>query len=362
MEYASSCSSSTNSGLTHEHLKEFARSIKDKKDAKSFHWFANHVQLFTFQTHDQLTLQAYFIPSIKTNATNQQVEGDNELVFLHCVGYIESTVKYASYLHQIHALGFDIYSFDLRYQGFSHNYPVQLQSTISTDRMPTSNKPANGDNDETISHLSSSFQNTFVYDLELFIKQFIHPKSKRIIYSGNSMSGLIGLLLQSKTPIFEKIILATPAIMPRVPTVFHYLLYFLTNIEARKLTAARFETDMHNEKLTHCPKNLELWILLHSMFPRQFKVVGMTFGFIYEFVKAGYEVLSKAHTINIPLLFLQASDDSFVDNHWMNRYFLAVINSPSVKMLRYQNTYHEILTETDEILEKIMIEINLFLK
>lgn len=351
--------SQTKETLSKEHLKSFARLVDDKAAAESFHWFADHVELFPFQTHDQLTLQGYFLPALQdAKLPDQTTQIEEKPIFLHCVGYIETTVKYASYLHQIHQLGYEIYSFDPRYQGFSHNYPVRLQDPSS----PTNIHSPSASDDETIS-LVTSFKDTFVRDLESFIQQFIHPRSKRIIYSGNSMSGLIGLLLQSDNPtMFEKIILATPAIMPRVPTPFHYLLYLLTNIGMKGLMATRFETDMHKEKLTHCARKLETWVLLHSMFPRQFKVIGLTFGFIYEFVKAGYAVLAAAPRITVPLLFLQADDDSFVDNTWMNAYYAAVVNCPAAKLLRYRNTYHEILTETDDVIEKIMMEIQLFLK
>jgi len=368
-------------GLTVEHLKELARHVKDKKAAESFHWFADHVTLFTFQTYDHLTLQGYFLPSISNTSNNDQSKEstNNKPVFLHCVGYIESTVKYASYLNHIHQLGFDIYSFDLRHQGFSHNYPVRMttpssqkeSNQVSSSSSSNSSHDSNDGTDETITHVTS-FQETYVRDLEQFIKQFIHPHSKRIIYSGNSMSCLIGLLLQSQSasvsqsqaevPIFEKMILFTPAIMPRVPTLVHYLLYLFTNVGLANQTATKFEMDMSKSKLTHCSRKLDTWILMHSMFPRQFKVVGLTFGFMYEFVKAGYMLLASAHKISVPLLFVQADDDLFVDNRWMNMYCTACKNSPLVKMLRYKNTFHEILVETDDIVDQIMIEIDLFLK
>lgn len=353
---ASSASSGTEH-LTIEQLKGLAQQAQDDITKDSFEWFANHVRLFTFQTQDNLTLQGYHFALPLKGKSSKRKRGSDKPVFLHCAGYAESTVKYAHYLKHIYEQGYEIFSFDLRHQGFSHNYPV-LSIVSSTS-------PSNKNNDlgtevNTITH-ASSFRDTYVSDLYTFIEQFIHPVTHRIIYSANSMSGLIGLLLQSEKPLFEKMVLATPGLMPHVATPLHYLLYLLTNVGLGTATAARFETDMAKEKLTHCPRKLEAWILLRDTFPRQFYVTGCTFGFIYEFVKAGYQALSAAPSITIPVLILQASDDAFVDNKWTNMYFGAAVNSPSMKLVRLRHTYHEILTEIDQVVDHVLAEIQLFL-
>ena len=77
-------------------------------------WFADTAQLFTFNGHDGLPLQGYYIP-----APISSISADPLPVLIHCAGWSETSIKYSKFLRILHTEGYPIYSFDLRGQGFS---------------------------------------------------------------------------------------------------------------------------------------------------------------------------------------------------------------------------------------------------
>ena len=83
-------------------------------------WFADTAELFTFSGHDGLPLQAYYIPAPVRGVTRDSSNPEVPLpVLIHCAGWSETTIKYSKFLRILHDQGYDIYSFDMRGQGFS---------------------------------------------------------------------------------------------------------------------------------------------------------------------------------------------------------------------------------------------------
>ena len=131
-------------------------------------------------------------------------------------GWTETTLKYAKYIHFLNNLGYEIYSFDMRGQGFS--------GLTAWD-------------DGVVTH-ASSLSDTYVADLDTFISKIVRKANptKDIIYSGNSFAGQVGLLLQLENPkAFSKIIVYAPCIMPNLDMVTQYGIKF-----ARALGFERF--------------------------------------------------------------------------------------------------------------------------
>ena len=163
--------------LTKEMIIEAANQLPHNKD--DLQWFADNVQLFSYITHDNLKLQGYFFDTkqnpLLDNSNNNNI---NRPILVHCAGYTETTLKYPHYYKYMNNLGFPIFSFDLRGQGFS-------QYT--------------GPYEDSITHCHS-VQETYVEDLLGFLKKYVLPYSNNVIYSASSLSGLVGLALQTQHP------------------------------------------------------------------------------------------------------------------------------------------------------------------
>ncbi len=183
--------------LSPNFIHHIADSITQGDLSEELHWFANTTRFFTFKSHDDVVLQGYHIPGNLTNmfsdgemtckAPSDETDGCSRMDTIRPVvfmaGWTESTVKYGKFLHQLHNEGHEIFSFDLRGQGFS-------ASTKYTSK------------GRKISHVAQFSE--FVGDLAQFITsvlpQQLHITSgdryahSRILpsYVGFSLSGLVG--------------------------------------------------------------------------------------------------------------------------------------------------------------------------
>lgn len=108
----------TNSAIT-----ELAGSLGGELGA-NLGWFADTVKLFTFNGHDGLPLQGYYIP-----APISRVSADPLPTIIHCAGWSETSIKYSKFLRILHNEGYPIYSFDLRGQGFSSATGTSVTNT-----------------------------------------------------------------------------------------------------------------------------------------------------------------------------------------------------------------------------------------
>ena len=89
-------------------VSDLANEVSNHKD--DIIWLSQNTKFFNFITHDNITLQAYDI-GLSSNK--------NRDILLFFAGYTETTIKYMKYLKFMNSLGFRIFSFDLRGQGFS---------------------------------------------------------------------------------------------------------------------------------------------------------------------------------------------------------------------------------------------------
>lgn len=58
-------------------------------------------------------------------------------------------------------------------------------------------------------------------------------------------------------------------------------------------------------------------------------------------------------------MIFQASQDTFVDNNAIDNFIIS-LGSEYAKLVRLHGTYHELLVETDSVLDHIVSEIELF--
>lgn len=134
--------------------------------------------IFEFQTQDGKTLRAYFSEVANPRAYLVLVQGRGE-----------SAVKYEELVQDLNTLGYSVYTYDHRGQGFS--------TRLTKDRQK--------------SHIEN-FQN-YVDDLKLFVDKFVTENiHNKPILVGHSMGGLISSLYLAQNPnAAEKLFLTAPA-------------------------------------------------------------------------------------------------------------------------------------------------------
>jgi pimeloyl-ACP methyl ester carboxylesterase len=200
--------------LNDSHVKHLAENLPEGGLQTELMWLAENTKFFSFKTHDNITLQGYYIPGdlhrkahLKTDDKIVE-EGVRDLhnslsgrESEHCsqnasqtiepivfiAGWTETTIKYAKFLHLLHKQGHDIFSFDIRGQGFSGSSKYSKT------------------NGRKISHVDNFTD--FVSDLRLFmdtvLPEQLHLHTNGIYsdtnkyaivpsYVGFSLSGLIG--------------------------------------------------------------------------------------------------------------------------------------------------------------------------
>ena len=119
------CASKTSSApppgepLTKAKLNTIARKIGGDF-GEHLSWMANSSVLFTFNGKDDLPLQGYYLPNAEDKAAAQKKgKGATNPVIVYCAGWSETSLKYAKFLRVLNNMGYSIFSFDLRGQGFS---------------------------------------------------------------------------------------------------------------------------------------------------------------------------------------------------------------------------------------------------
>ena len=252
---SSSSGNNKGDGLSKSKLNGMARKIGGDF-GEHLSWLANSSVLFNFSGHGDLPLQAYFVPNSEDKlAAQKKGKGANNPIIIYCAGWSETTLKYAKFVRVLNNMGYSIFSFDLRGQGFS--------STTGYDK-------------GLVTHVKSF--NEYVDDLDLFLNKQVLPKirqmngdvgtctkedaakdtckERELIYVGNSMAALIGMTLQLRRPdVFSKMILISPTLMPQgVNLVTRFAVYFANLFGFGHKLLLRLPRDISETKNTHAPQ------------------------------------------------------------------------------------------------------------
>jgi len=271
--------------LTASKVAAFSRSIKGGPYESSLSWLSENAEFFPVNGTKGVVLQGYKIWNKNPAIT------DTALVF--CAGWSETTLKYGHLLHDLHDAGYNIFSFDMRGQGFSQNTHW---------------------NKGRVTHMTSI--DDYVSDLRMFVNEYVkNDHTKNVVYVANSMAGLVGLTTQAKHPdTFAKMVLSAPAVEASdVPPPVRVLLGVLRRLPGvAKILPVRLSQDISKLRLSHDAEKFAGWQRLRALAPDQLQVQGPSISFLYELALAGKRIRENAQKILIDVLVLQASDDIFV--------------------------------------------------
>jgi len=320
--------------------------IKSSSFSNDLDWFATHTTFFSFQTMDNITLQAYFIPP------SRDILSAGLIIYL--AGFSETILKNVKFLRMLNELGYTIFSYDMRGQGFS-----QLT----------------GYDQGKVSHINSF--SLILSDLNVFITKIIPTRldslcstieekctneNDGMYYIGNSFGAMIGLTYLSQHPNqFKKIIAVAPLIKVIQPYFIEILCRVLKFAGKGTMLTLRFDEDITKLKLTRDKRNLESWIQLRELAHDQVVIQGSSVDFFIQMVEGTRQLHSNAINITSPVLILQADDDDMVDNNAITQFVSKLKRSPLVRLVKIRDTYHELLIETDAVFGIIASEVKYFL-
>lgn len=294
--------------------------------------------LFAFPAHDNLTLQAYEMLPGDASAT----ASNENIVLIYCAGWTETTLKYVGFLQDlVSKRGLAVYSFDFRGQGFSAD---------------------TGFDAGRFTHVKAFDE--YVQDLALFARLVAdrHP-AKRLVYIGNSLAGLVGLATEQRHPgTFARLAVAAPVVKPSATLnpLIRYALKWAHGLGFGARLLARLDGDISSLKLTHNTEVFNGWRKMRELAKAQLIVQGPSLAWMTELTEQGHAVLARAGEMRAPLLIFVASFDLFVDNRSIFE-FADGYGGP-VKLVKFDDSWHELYTEEPRVYDALMRELDAFLR
>ncbi|QQX80358.1 alpha/beta fold hydrolase [Shewanella sp. KX20019] len=279
--------------------------------------FWQQVTQATFKANDGLSL-AY------ASVTQQNSKGTIVL----SSGRVESYLKYKELMFDLYRQGYDLFAIDHRGQGLS------CRTTLN---------PHQGHIDK--------FQR-YVDDFDEFINTIVKPVQERDYFLvGHSMGGAIGTLYLSQHPgVFKSAVFSAPMYGIKLPLPKRFIRKLASLLDnhsnqypnyvlgGKDYHAAAFEkNDLTNSKLRY-----DDYRDLYQLQPK-LQLGSPTNHWLVESIDAGEDAIKAAQNINIPLLILQAEEDTIVCNAAQKQ-----ASRGMSKLLKIPYSRHEIFMERDK--------------
>lgn len=253
-------------------------------------------------------------------------------------GRIESAWKYQELFFELYQQGYDVYSFDHRGQGLS-------------DRLHP---------DPHLGHVVN-FED-YVLDMARVVAHFdlSHYQSRHLF--AHSMGGAIATrYLQTQTHAFDALVLSAPMFGISMSWFLKPIAYKLAKLCSHfsKIPnyapgQTRYEKKpFQNNNLTQSLQRYRLFRRLYEKMP-ELQLGGPSNHWVSEALKATHLCIQDAQKLTIPLLLMQAGDDTIVDNQAQNQFIRQFKPDAKVRLTTLAGSRHEILFETDDIRDKAL--------
>jgi lysophospholipase len=260
-------------------------------------------------------------------------------------GKTETYLKYAELFYDLQQLPLNVYAMDHRGMGFSERMlPDRLK--VHVDR----------------------FEH-YVEDLGTFVEQIVEAeKQERLFVLGHSVGSLIAALyLENEPGVFQAGVLCSPFFGLRFGPVPGFLLRALARLldctvgheqyapGQKNIRRPTFE----NNTITH---SYERWVLWEQETVPNNEAIhfgGVTNHWLRESLAAGHRAIRGAGKIKLPVLLLQAGEDSLVSAGAQRRFCR---RANRCCRIRIREARHEILIERQEIRAQAIGHIKRFLK
>jgi lysophospholipase len=251
-------------------------------------------------------------------------------------GRTESMLIYDELIRDLNANGYSVYIHDHRGQGLS-------ERLTKADRQK--------------SHIKSNF-NDYVSDLHTFVNDIVKPDRphKKLYLLAHSMGGAVAsLYIEQFQGDFDAAVLVTPMHSAVPGWAAHgasYLQLFWADGYALGKSGYGPASVIDKESdLTHSRIRFERIREIYAANPGA-QLGGPTHGWVYAASEAGTEAVANAGKIQIPVLILQASDDTAVDNKAQGEFCDKVPLNPlshqkNCRGYLLPKSYHAVFNEAD---------------
>ncbi|MCF1426472.1 MAG: alpha/beta fold hydrolase [Shewanella sp.] len=243
-------------------------------------------------------------------------------------GRVESFLKYQELIFDLYQQGYSVYALDHRGQGLSGRMTVN---------------PCKG-------HVGQF--DDYVDDLHSLIQEIVFPaRHKQLFLLGHSMGGCIGTLYLQKHPdTFKAAAFSAPMYGIRLPApkaIIRILAKLLDKLSANEPWYVLGGTDYKcqpfaDNDLTHSQARYGVYRALYQSKP-QIQLGSPTNHWLVQALDACERAIEAARSTRVPLLILQAENDTIVDNSGQNDALGGLCQKLVIPGAR-----HEIFIETDE--------------
>ncbi len=259
-------------------------------------------------------------------------------------GRIESACKYQELFYDLFHQGYDIYSFDHRGQGLSERLIADPQMGYV-----------------------EQFDD-YVRDMDELITRFPLQNYTQRYLLAHSMGGAITTRYLESYPNhpFDAVVLSAPMLGINMPWQLRPIAFTLT-----KLLSATYATPHYapgygaylpkpfaTNQLTHSAVRYQWFRELYEQQP-QLKLGGPSAHWVWQSLLAIKRCFTEMKSIRLPLLLLQAGQDTIVSNHAQTRFMTQLARTnPQAKIEIIDGARHELLFESDHyrtpVLDKIL--------
>ena len=246
-------------------------------------------------------------------------------------GKSETYLKYAEFFHDLQDLPLSLYAMDHRGMGFSER-PLP-------DRLKT--------------HVER-FED-YVEDLATFVQTVVKAAGHEELYLfGHSTGALVAALyLEQQPETFRAAVLCSPFFDVETGPIPGFVTRFLARLLDRPGRSKGYgpgqrnikRPGFRNNKISNCRFRWSLWE--QDIIPNNeaIQLAGVTNHWLRETLRAGLRAVKGAEKITVPLLLLQAEQDSIVRLHAQDRFSRRCAHCRKVLI---RGAKHEILIEQEE--------------
>ncbi|SDB47746.1 lysophospholipase [Pseudobutyrivibrio sp. YE44] len=248
-------------------------------------------------------------------------------------GFCEFIPKYDELLYYFYEMGYSVFIIEHRGHGFS-------------DRLV-----------EGFSKVHVKHFEDYISDFNLFIEKIVIPESltENLYLFAHSMGGGVGAMYLEKHPdVFKKAVLTSPMLQLKVNTSHKFLLALVCKISGLPIINKLYLPGHHDYNSTYkyprcsmmSKPRYDYVFNLREEEPH-YRTSGATFGWGREAFNVYKKILKNAHLVKIPVILMQASQDSLVAPEGQGKFSEAAANC---KLIRFEGAKHEIFNATDDII------------
>nr|WP_081730724.1 alpha/beta fold hydrolase [Shewanella colwelliana] len=243
-------------------------------------------------------------------------------------GRVETYLKYKELIYDLYQLGYSIYAIDHRGQGLSSR---------------TTHNPHQGHIDRF---------DDYVKDFSCFIDTIVKPAHHHALYLvGHSMGGTIGTLyIQHHPATFKAAVFSAPMygiVLPANRAFIHWLAKKLDNDSSSApnyvLGGKDYSPDpFEKNDLTNSQHRYDAYRALYAQQP-SLQLGSPTNRWLWQAIEASEQARTAAKNSTVPILILQADQDTIVDNRAQDR-----AAGKHCQLVSITDARHEIFMESDQ--------------